>query len=51
MQLKAEGHNISDEDIKHLSPVRYEHINPYGKYSFKVTEGLNRKELRPLRKP
>jgi TnpA family transposase len=50
-QLKAEGYNISDEDIKHLSPARYEHINPYGKYSFKVTEGLNRKELRPLRKP
>ncbi len=50
-QLKAEGHNISDEDIKHLSPARYEHINPYGKYSFKVAEGLNRKELRPLRKP
>jgi len=50
-QLKAEGYKINDEDITHLSPARHEHINPYGKYTFNVSEGLGRKTLRPLRKP
>ena len=49
-QLKAEGYEIKEDDLKHLSPARYEHINPYGKYEFNVEEELNRKSLRPLRK-
>ncbi len=36
--LKAEGVPVADEDIVHLSPARYGHINPYGKYSFEVGE-------------
>jgi TnpA family transposase len=36
--LKAEGVPAADEDIVHLSPARYGHINPYGKYSFEVGE-------------
>jgi TnpA family transposase len=50
-QLKAEGHQISDTDIAHLSPARYEHINPYGKYQFDVALNLSRQQLRPLRPP
>jgi hypothetical protein len=38
-----------EEDIARLSPARYEHINPYGKYRFEVEEGLSR--FRPLRPP
>lgn len=50
-QLKSEGYEVKDEDIKELSPARSEHINMYGKYYFNVEEGLKRKELRELRKP
>ena len=25
-----------DEDITHLSPTRFEHLNPYGKYTFAI---------------
>ncbi len=49
-QLKAEGHTVNDEDVVHLSPARYAHINPYGKYRFNVEEVMKRKGLRPLRK-
>jgi hypothetical protein len=41
----------AEEDLKHLSPERYEHINVFGKYSFPVREELERKLLRPLRRP
>jgi len=36
--LKTEGEPVPDEDIAHLAPARYGHINPYGKYSFDVDE-------------
>ena len=36
--LKAEGEPVADEDIAYLSPARYGHINPYGRYSFDVGE-------------
>jgi len=50
-QLRAEGRTVNEEDIARLSPARYEHINPYGKYRFEVEEGLSRFRLRPLRQP
>ena len=50
-QLKREGYQINEEDLKHLSPARYERINVFGKYSFPVKEELARNGLRPLRRP
>jgi hypothetical protein len=50
-RLRAEGRTVKEEEIAPLSPARYEHINPYGKYRFEVEEGLNRFRLRPLRPP
>jgi TnpA family transposase len=50
-RLRAEGKTVNEEDIARLSPARYEHINPYGKYRFEVEEGLSRSCLRPLRQP
>ena len=50
-QLRSEGYQISDEDISHLSPTRYRHINPYGKYQFDIETESKRTQLRPLRKP
>lgn len=49
-ELRSEGHLVDDEDLIHLSPSRYEHINPYGKYRFDVEGGLGRTRLRPLRR-
>jgi TnpA family transposase len=50
-QLRTEGHNVDEADVAHLSPARYAHINPYGKYRFNVEAEFNRKSLRPLRQP
>ena len=50
-QLRKEGHSIEDADLNHISPCRFNHINKYGRYSFNIDEEINRKELRPLRKP
>ena len=48
-QLKREGYLVLEEDIAHLSPARYEHINPYGKYSFEDSGPRGKTRLRPLR--
>ncbi len=48
-KLIAEGYEVKKEDIPHISPARYEHVNPYGKLLFDVEKELNRKELRPFR--
>jgi len=48
-QLREEGKDIKDGDLKHLGPARHEHINPYGHYTFNVQQELQRKGLRPLR--
>src|SRR5712691_2691343 len=29
-QLRTEGYPVREEDIAHLSPARFEHLNPYG---------------------
>ena len=50
-QLRSEGYAISDGDVVHLSPARYEHINPYGRYHFDVDGERRRSDLRKLRKP
>jgi TnpA family transposase len=50
-QLRTEDHNVDDGDVVHLSPARYAHINPYGKYRFNVEGEFHRKGLRPLRRP
>ena len=50
-QLRSEGYDVDDVDVVHLSPARYAHINPYGKYRFNVEGEFHRKGLRPLRQP
>ena len=46
--LKSIGQEISEADLEHLSPVRYEHINVFGKYSFDRPSVLTDDGLRPL---
>ena len=48
-RLRIDGHPVQEADLAHLSPCRYEHINPYGKYAFEVSEDLGGAALRPLR--
>jgi len=50
-QLRKEGHPMRDEDVAHLSPLIYKHINMLGRYSFAVPEAVARGEMRPLRTP
>ena len=33
-RLRRQGVAVHPEDVERLSPARYEHINPYGKYRF-----------------
>jgi hypothetical protein len=46
--LRQNGQIISEEYLEHLAPVRYEHINIFGKYSFDRPSQLTDEGLRPL---
>jgi hypothetical protein len=49
-QLQAEGHEIREEDIARLSPLKHRNLNLLGRYSFTASTpaaGV----LRPLRDP
>ena len=48
-QLRAEGYPVHEEDLAHLLPARFEHINPFGKYYFPIDQARHRQGLRPLR--
>lgn len=48
-QLRAEGHEIRDEDIARLSPLKHKNLNVLGRYSF--TPSTPAGGLRPLRDP
>jgi hypothetical protein len=47
-QLESEGWDIIAEDLQHISPARFEHVNPYGQLRFDMEDKLNG-QLRPLR--
>ena len=49
--LKEKGWTISDDDISHISPCRFEHINRYGRFSFDFENVPRNGQLRPLRSP
>lgn len=48
-QLKREGQHVTDEDLAHVSPARFSHVNPYGKYEFDLSVNWAEGVLRPLR--
>ena len=49
-QLRKQGNSPTEEDIRHLSPARFEHINRLGRYTFQSTDELRKGKLRPLRR-
>jgi hypothetical protein len=48
-QLRAEGHEIRDEDIARLSPLKHRNLNVLDRYSFTASQPVD--GLRPLRDP
>jgi hypothetical protein len=48
-RLSAKGERIVPEDLAHLSPARYDDINPYGRYEFLVDRRAGKKPLRPIK--
>ncbi|MEV8547009.1 Tn3 family transposase [Streptomyces sp. NPDC051572] len=48
-QLRAEGHEIKDEDIARLSPLKHRNLNVLGRYNFTASQPVE--GLRPLRDP
>jgi hypothetical protein len=49
-QLRAEGHDIKDEDVARLSPLKDRHII-LGRYLFNIKASGPGQGLRPLRDP
>ncbi|MCG5121578.1 Tn3 family transposase [Streptomyces sp. T7(2022)] len=49
-QLRAEGHELRDEDIARLSPLKHRNLNLLGRYSFTASVPAAG-ALRPLRDP
>lgn len=50
-QLRAEGHDIKDEDVARLSPLKDRHINFLGRYLFNIKATVPGQSLRPFRDP
>ena len=48
-ELRRQGYTVNEDDFVHLSPVRFQHINRYGKFRFDVGDDLASSGLRPLR--
>ncbi|MFF4836648.1 hypothetical protein [Streptomyces sp. NPDC001315] len=48
--LRAEGHEIRDEDVARLSPLKHKNLNVLGRYSFTPTQPAGG-TLPPLRDP
>lgn len=47
--LRSTGYTVNDEDIRHLTPLLWEHITFHGTYHFDLGEPSRRTGLRPLR--
>ena len=50
-QLRAEGHDVRDEDVARLSPLSFDHVNMLGRYAFILPDAVAQRQLRPLRDP
>ncbi len=50
-KLRPHGHQITDEDLRRLSPLLDEHINLVGRYHITLAEAILRGEYRPLKSP
>ncbi|MBV9578095.1 MAG: Tn3 family transposase [Chloroflexi bacterium] len=46
---RADGIAVDDDDLTHIPPTLWSHVNVYGKYEFDLEAGSRRSGLRPLR--
>jgi TnpA family transposase len=46
--IEAQGYQVNEDHLVHLSAARYQHINPYGKFVFEISVDLTSSGLRPL---
>lgn len=46
-EMRSEGYPLNEQDLAHLSPTRYGHINPYGRYHFDLEAGADATSLLP----
>lgn len=49
-QLRSDGHDVRDDDVRRLSPLGHDQLNLLGRYQFSTTN-LTDGQLRPLRDP
>ena len=47
--LRDTGHQITEEQIRHLSPTTHDHVNRFGGYDFRTPTAPAMGDLRPLR--
>jgi TnpA family transposase len=50
-QLEMMGHDVLEEDVARLSPLKWRHVNVLGTYSFVLSPSVASGDLRPLRDP
>ncbi|MBI1878247.1 MAG: Tn3 family transposase [Chloroflexi bacterium] len=50
-QLEREGYALNSEDLRHIWPTQFEHVNVYGKYEFNLEAAQQRNGLRELSRP
>lgn len=46
--MKQKGFEVKEEDVARLSPLKHQHINVLGQYSFKLDDPIAKGHLRPL---
>jgi TnpA family transposase len=49
--LEAMGEDMLEEDLARLTPLKWRHINVHGHFVFRLLEGVEGGDLRPLRDP
>ena len=48
-QLRAEGDDVPEEYLAHISPLTWDHVNLLGQYTFNPATARSLEDLRPLR--
>ena len=50
-QVRLDGMDVRDDDLSHLSPLIWRHLNFLGRYDFSLPDTVMNGGLRPLRNP
>jgi len=50
-QLRLAGTEVRNDDVSHLSPLIWRHLNFLGRYDFSLPDAVLNGGLRPLRNP